>query len=96
MVDDPQPDAYALPDGLRGRGRIVVTSGMLRALGGHEREVLLAHERAHLAGRHHLFLAAALIAAQCHPALAASCTPFPSRLSAPPMRLPPARRETGD
>ncbi|WP_079051066.1 M56 family metallopeptidase [Streptomyces sp. NRRL F-5122] len=75
VVDDPCPDAYALPGGLRGRGRIVVTTGMLRALDGAEREVLLAHERAHLAGRHHLFLATALLAGQCHPALAAVVHP---------------------
>ena len=53
VLDDAGPDAYALP----GRpGAIVVTTGMLRALDPAEREVLLAHERAHLAGRHHLFL----------------------------------------
>ena len=63
---DGRPDAYALP----GRpGRIVVTTGMLRALDAREREVLLAHERAHLACRHHLFLAAAEFAAALHPAL---------------------------
>ncbi|MFB8206331.1 M48 family metalloprotease [Streptomyces sp. NPDC056010] len=31
---------------------------MLRTLDGPEWEALLAHERAHLAGRHHYFLAA--------------------------------------
>ncbi|MGI5459327.1 M56 family metallopeptidase [Streptomyces sp. CA-249302] len=63
---DECPDAYALP----GRpGRIVVTTGMLRALSAREREVLFAHERAHLAGRHHVFLAAAEFAAALHPAL---------------------------
>ncbi|WP_428935778.1 M56 family metallopeptidase [Streptomyces sp. ACT015] len=66
VLPDERPDAYALP----GRpGRIVVTSGMLRALDGREREALLAHERAHLAGRHHLFLACAESAAVLHPAL---------------------------
>lgn len=64
--DDERPDAYALP----GRpGRIVVTTGMLRALSAREREVLFAHERAHLAGRHHLFLAATEFAVALHPAL---------------------------
>ncbi|MFE7855023.1 M56 family metallopeptidase [Streptomyces sp. NPDC057403] len=63
---DARPDAYALP----GRpGRIVVTTGMLRALSAREREVLFAHERAHLAGRHHLFLAGAELAVALHPAL---------------------------
>lgn len=68
VLDDPVPDAYALP-GLPGRpGRIVVTSGMLRALDPGEREALLAHERAHLAGRHHAFLVALALACACHPA----------------------------
>ena len=63
---DDRPEAYALP----GRpGRIVVTTGMLRALSAAEREVLFAHERAHLTGRHHVFLAAAELAVALHPAL---------------------------
>jgi Zn-dependent protease with chaperone function len=66
VLGDSGADAYALP----GRpGRIVVTAGMLRALDPDEREALLAHERAHLAGRHHLFLAAVALACTCHPAL---------------------------
>ncbi|MBX7468962.1 M56 family metallopeptidase [Streptomyces sp. NPDC059095] len=66
VLRDPTPDAYALP----GRpGRIVVTTGMLQALGPAEREALFAHERAHLKSRHHLFLAAAELAAHCHPSL---------------------------
>lgn len=66
VLGDARPDAFALP----GRpGRIVVTAGMLRALDGAEREALFAHERAHLTGRHHLFLAAAELAAVCHPLL---------------------------
>ncbi|MEU6662490.1 M56 family metallopeptidase [Streptomyces sp. NPDC046821] len=63
---DESPYAYALP----GRpGRIVVTTGMLRALDAREREVLFAHERAHLKGRHHLFLSAAELAVTLHPML---------------------------
>ncbi|MFG2717921.1 M56 family metallopeptidase [Streptomyces sp. NPDC048416] len=66
VLRDPDPDAYALP----GRpGRIVVTTGMLRALQPAEREALFAHERAHLVGRHHLFLVAAELAGHCHPSL---------------------------
>ncbi|WP_330334182.1 M56 family metallopeptidase [Streptomyces sp. NBC_00536] len=72
VLRDSRPDAYALPGGPRGRGRIVVTTGMLRSLEPREREALLAHERAHLAARHHLFLAAAQLAGWCHPALAAA------------------------
>ncbi|GAB7102100.1 M48 family metalloprotease [Streptomyces phaeofaciens JCM 4814] len=66
VVDSPHPDAYALP----GRPhRIVVTTAMLRSLGPAEREALFAHERAHNRAGHHYFLAAAEIAAHCHPAL---------------------------
>ncbi|RSS56674.1 M56 family metallopeptidase [Streptomyces sp. WAC01280] len=62
-------DAFALP-GYRGRpGRVVVTSGMVRSLKAGEREVLLAHERAHLAGRHHLLSATVDLTAAIHPAL---------------------------
>ncbi|MGW1890450.1 M56 family metallopeptidase [Streptomyces sp. NPDC002004] len=68
---DERPYAYALPgwSGPRRTGRVVVSSGMLRALGADEREVLLAHERAHVAGRHHVFLAVGEVAAALHPAL---------------------------
>lgn len=69
VLDDPRPDAFALPGGPARADRIVVTSGMLRALGPVEREALLAHERAHLAARHHLFLCVAQFAGWCHPAL---------------------------
>ncbi|MGW7492556.1 M56 family metallopeptidase [Streptomyces sp. NPDC054786] len=66
VLPDSAPDAYALP----GRpGRVVVTAGMLRALPPDEREALFAHERAHLAGRHHLFLLTVALAAVCHPLL---------------------------
>jgi hypothetical protein len=66
VLDDPNPDAYALP----GRpGRIVVSTGMLDALDPRERRVLLAHERAHLACTHHLFVVAAQLAAATNPLL---------------------------
>ncbi|WP_030799654.1 M56 family metallopeptidase [Streptomyces sp. NRRL S-337] len=66
VLPDAAPDAYALP----GRpGRVVVTAGMLRALSAAEREALFAHERAHLAARHHLFLLTAALAEVCHPLL---------------------------
>ncbi|EMF01792.1 M56 family metallopeptidase [Streptomyces mobaraensis NBRC 13819 = DSM 40847] len=66
IVDSPRPDAYALP----GRpGRVVITTAMIRSLDAAEREVLFAHERAHNTYRHHYFLAAAELAAHCHPAL---------------------------
>src|SRR6266567_2622805 len=59
-------DAYTLP-GLP--CRIVITAGMLRALTGPERQVLLAHERAHAAGVHYLFTTAARLAAAANPLL---------------------------
>ncbi|KPC62541.1 M56 family metallopeptidase [Streptomyces chattanoogensis] len=66
---DERPYAYALPGPFGRRGRIVVSSAMLRSLSAEEREVLFAHERAHLAGRHHLFLSCAHLAATLHPLL---------------------------
>jgi hypothetical protein len=66
VLDDPEPDAYALP-GLP--GRIVVTSGMLNALEERERQVLVAHERAHLACGHYLFVTAVHLAAAANPLL---------------------------
>lgn len=66
VLDDPAPDAYALP-GLP--GKIVVTAGMLDALDDRERQVLLAHEHAHLAGAHCLFTALAQLAAATNPLL---------------------------
>src|SRR5579875_770770 len=66
ILDDPDPDAYAMPGW---PGRIVVTAGMLEALDGRERRVLLAHERAHLACGHSLFVALAQLAAATNPLL---------------------------
>jgi Zn-dependent protease with chaperone function len=65
IVDD-GVDAYAAP----GRpGRIVITSGMVDALTESEREVLLAHERAHVSASHYLFTALARLAAAANPLL---------------------------
>ncbi|MFE5324788.1 M56 family metallopeptidase [Embleya sp. NPDC056575] len=66
VLPDPTPYAYALrgpPD------RIVVSTGMLLPLDDEERRALIAHERAHLRGRHHLALAATRLAACAHPLL---------------------------
>lgn len=69
VVPGTDVDAFALP-GYRGRrGRVVVTAAMVRTLKEGEREVLLAHERAHLAGRHHLLSAVVDLAAVVHPAM---------------------------
>src|SRR5215469_18243538 len=66
VTDDEAADAYTLP-GLP--CRIVVTTGMLRALTAPERQVLLAHERAHASGLHYLFTTAARLAAAANPLL---------------------------
>ncbi|MET7685880.1 M56 family metallopeptidase [Streptomyces sp. NPDC005423] len=66
VLDDESPQAFALPGA---PGRIVVSQGMLRCLGDTEREALLAHERAHLRGRHHLFQAVWRLTAAVNPLL---------------------------
>jgi Zn-dependent protease with chaperone function len=66
VLDDDVPDAYALP-GLS--GRVVVSTGMLRALPAVERRVLLAHEAAHLRQRHHLYIQVAELSAAANPML---------------------------
>jgi hypothetical protein len=66
VLDDDAPRAFALPGA---PGRIVVSRGMLRSLGDGEREALLAHERAHLRGRHHLFQTVWRLTAAVNPLL---------------------------
>ena len=66
VTDDEAADAYTLPGW---PCRIVITSGMLRALSEGERRVLLAHERTHAAGSHYLFTAVARLAAAANPLL---------------------------
>lgn len=66
IVGDNRPDAYAVG----GRcGHIVVSTGMLAALDGAERRVLLAHERSHLRHRHHRYIALALVSKASVPIL---------------------------
>lgn len=53
VLDAPQPAAYCVP----GRpAAIVLTTGALAVLGPAQLGAVLAHERAHLAGRHHLMI----------------------------------------
>src|SRR5208282_2967142 len=59
VTDEETADAYTLPGW---PCRIVVTAGMMRALTSSEREVLLAHERAHTVWFHYLFTSAARLA----------------------------------
>ena len=66
VVPGPAVEAYALPGS---PGRIVVSGRLFQALGESGRAALLAHERAHLAGRHHLFTTVAYLAAAANPVL---------------------------
>jgi Zn-dependent protease with chaperone function len=64
VLDVPQRAAYCVPPGI-----IVVTSGALGILGPAQLDAVLAHERAHLAGRHHLLLAVTKALAATFPAV---------------------------
>lgn len=66
VLRDDTADAFAVP-GLR--GRIVITTGMLRALTPPQRRALIAHERAHLDHHHQLYIQAANLAAAANPLL---------------------------
>ena len=66
LVEHAAPAAYCVS------GRhpmVIVTTGALRALDAGQLDAVLAHERAHLAGRHHRLLAMARIAGQVLPFL---------------------------
>ncbi|MFI6357559.1 M56 family metallopeptidase [Streptomyces sp. NPDC050743] len=66
VMEDEAPDAYALP-GLP--GRVVISTGMLHTLDETEHDILLAHERAHLAAHHYAFVALAQLGAAANPLL---------------------------
>ncbi|MFJ2558538.1 MULTISPECIES: M56 family metallopeptidase [unclassified Streptomyces] len=66
ILDDELPYGYALPGS---PGRIVVSTGLLSCLNQGERAALLAHEHAHLAGRHHRLLLAVRLAGCANPFL---------------------------
>jgi Zn-dependent protease with chaperone function len=66
VLEAPAAEAFAVP-GLP--GRVVVSTGMLAALDPAERDVLLAHERAHLRCHHYLFIAATQLASAANPLL---------------------------
>uniref|UniRef100_UPI00066D1E18 M56 family metallopeptidase n=1 Tax=Streptomyces sp. SBT349 TaxID=1580539 RepID=UPI00066D1E18 len=66
VLPDPDAYAYALPGAAP---RIVVSRGLLDRLAPRERRALFAHERAHLAGRHHRFLLVVQLAARANPFL---------------------------
>jgi hypothetical protein len=66
VVDDERTGAYAVP-GLR--GRIVVTTTLLRALDPDERRAVLDHEQSHLGHRHVLYVQLVELAAAANPLL---------------------------
>ncbi|MDX3523190.1 M56 family metallopeptidase [Streptomyces scabiei] len=72
VLPDEVPYAYALPGGRR--DRVVVTTALLASLEPAERRALFAHERAHLAARHHRLLLAVRLAARANPFLRPLCT----------------------
>lgn len=64
IVEHPQPAAYCVPGR---RHRIVLTSAALNTLSAAELAAVLAHERAHVQGRHHIVLIGARAAAFAFP-----------------------------
>jgi hypothetical protein len=66
VLEDDRPDAFAVPGA---GGRIVATTGLLRALTAAERRALIAHESAHLNRRHAWWLLATDVAAAANPLL---------------------------
>lgn len=67
VIVDPAALVYCLPG--RG-GRVVFTSGALTKLDPVQRSAVLAHERAHLRGRHHLLIASASTLTRAFPRIA--------------------------
>lgn len=66
VVQDPTPAAFAVTGH---PGRVVVSTAMLGALNCKEREVLLAHENAHLRHHHQVYIQLAALAAAANPLL---------------------------
>ncbi|MFG2642470.1 M56 family metallopeptidase [Streptomyces sp. NPDC048370] len=66
VLDHARPAVYCLPGRSR---RVVVSSGALDTLTAPQLAAALAHERAHIAGRHHLLVAAAEAFATVFPRL---------------------------
>ncbi|MGW8491189.1 M56 family metallopeptidase [Streptomyces sp. NPDC055886] len=66
VLPDDAPYAYALPGS---PGRVMVSTAMLASLEPAEHRALFAHERAHLAGRHHRLLLATRLAGCVNPLL---------------------------
>jgi Zn-dependent protease with chaperone function len=66
IIDKDTPAAYCLPCG---RHRVVISAGTLSRLSPGQLHAVLAHERAHLRGHHHLMLAVAAALARAFPAV---------------------------
>ncbi|MFF0270195.1 M56 family metallopeptidase [Kribbella sp. NPDC004536] len=66
VLDDERPDAFSTP---QPAGRVIVTSGLLRALDPRQRAVLLAHEKSHLLHHHAWWNLAAGLTAAVNPVL---------------------------
>ncbi|MBO1418014.1 M56 family metallopeptidase [Streptomyces sp. FH025] len=66
VLNHDTPAVYCLPGRAR---RIVLTSGALNALTPQQLQAVLAHERAHLTGRHHLLTGAAEAFTRAFPGL---------------------------
>jgi Zn-dependent protease with chaperone function len=91
LLEDDRPAVYCVP----GRRRIVFTTGALRRLDGRQLDAVLAHERAHLAGRHHMVImfAEALRAAFPHTRFfAAAASQISCLVEWLPMTLRPGER----
>ena len=87
VLDASRPAAYCVPGRPR-PGTIVVTSGALAVLGPAQLTAVLEHERAHLAGRHHLLVAVTRGLAAIFP-----CVPVFSQGSAEVARLTEMRAD---
>jgi Zn-dependent protease with chaperone function len=68
VIDLPDADPHACAVGGLTGGRVAITRGLRRCLTDDEQAAVLAHERAHLAGRHHFYrMVAAWCGALCPP-----------------------------
>nr|WP_296766767.1 M56 family metallopeptidase [Rhodococcus sp. (in: high G+C Gram-positive bacteria)] len=66
VVEDDVPDAFASPSG---GGVVMVTSALVEALDERQVAAVVAHERAHLRYRHHLWIQSAEVSAAINPML---------------------------
>jgi hypothetical protein len=67
VIDDPVPFAHSVYGWGWRPDRLVVSSGLLQSLDDHEREAVLAHERAHLRNHHAVFRLVAALAVAANP-----------------------------